>query len=225
MEDRMAEITLTEGTNRITLNEEIITNMFHHIYYDSRVWERTHWLGFPLLKCPLDTWIYQEIIYETRPDVIIETGTFQGGSALFMAFICDMVGNGEIVTIDIAGQQRPAHPRITYLTGSSTSPEIVDRVAELIKNKEKRLVILDSDHSREHVLNELRIYGNFVSQSSYLIVEDTNINGHPVRPDFGPGPMEAVEEFLRGNDLFVIDKAREKFFLTQNPNGYLRRVK
>jgi len=89
---------------------------------------------------------------------------------------------------------------------------------------EKAIVILDSDHGKEHVLDELRIYSRFVSRDSYLIVEDTNLNGHPVNPDFGPGPMEAVQDFLKNNDQFIIDKSREKFYLTFSPGGFLRRV-
>ena len=98
------------------------------------------------------------------------------------------------------------------------------QVGKLISDKDKVMVILDSDHHKEHVLNELRIYGKFVTKESYIIVEDTNINGHPVYPDFGPGPMEAVEEFLRENKNFVIDKTREKFYLTFNPRGYLKKI-
>ena len=87
------------------------------------------------------------------------------------------------------------------------------------------MVILDSDHSKEHVLKELKIYSEFVSVSSYLIVQDTNINGHPVLPNFGSGPMEAVDEFLKNNISFIRDKNKEKYFLSFNPRGFLRRVK
>ncbi len=87
------------------------------------------------------------------------------------------------------------------------------------------MAILDSDHHKEHVLRELEIYSKFVTRESYIIVEDTNINGHPVRSKFGPGPMEAVKEFLKMNDDFIIDRSREKFYLTFNPDGYLKKMK
>lgn len=87
------------------------------------------------------------------------------------------------------------------------------------------MVILDSDHKKVHVLNELKIYSKFVSKGSYLIVEDSNINGHPVLPNFGLSPMEAIKDFLKENKNFIIDKTKEKFFLTFNPNGYLKRIK
>jgi cephalosporin hydroxylase len=175
-------------------------------------WADTYWLGVPVLKCPLDLWIYQEIIFEVKPDVIIECGTFRGGSALFLAHMCDLVNNGRIISIDIEYREdRPKHERITYLIGSSTSEEIVRKVKSLIRDRDKVMVILDSDHHKEHVLKELKIYSKFVTKGSYLIVEDTNINGHPVVPDFGPGPLEAVEEFLKENKNFVADRTKEKF--------------
>ena len=210
--------------------EKSIVSPFHKLYYDTHVfgktWGNTFWLGIPTQKCPLDLWIYQEIIFEVRPDVIIECGTAKGGGALFLASMSDFVDNGRVVTIDIEDREgRPKHKRIKYLLGSSTSKEIVEKVRNLIKDGDKVMVILDSDHHKEHVLNELKIYSKFITKGSYLIVEDTNINGHPVAPDFGPGPMEAVEEFLRENKNFVVDKNKEKFYLTFNPKGYLQKIK
>lgn len=197
-------------------------NKFHKFYYNSKVWRRTFWLGTPIQKCPLDLWIYQEIIYKLKPDIIIETGTANGGSALYLANLCDLINNGEVITIDTAVKKnRPKHKRITYLTGSSISSDIIKLVKSLIKNKSKIMVILDSDHSKNHVLKELKIYSNFVTEDSYLIVEDTNINGHPVKLNFGLGPWESVNEFLKDNKNFYIDRTKEKFYLTFNPKGFL----
>jgi len=208
--------------------EENFINHFHKLYYESdeKTWKNTFWLGIPAQKCPLDLWIYQEIIFETKPGIIIETGTANGGSALFLATICDLSGKGEVITIDIESREnKPEHPRIKYFLGSSTSKAIVEGVQSFVRGKDGIMVILDSDHNREHVLKELEIYSKFVTRGGYLIVEDTNLNGYPVEPDFGPGPMEAVEEFLGTNKDFMIDKSREKFYLTFNPNGYLKRTK
>uniref|UniRef100_A0A7C4U6Z2 Cephalosporin hydroxylase n=1 Tax=candidate division WOR-3 bacterium TaxID=2052148 RepID=A0A7C4U6Z2_UNCW3 len=218
---------------RIYINpklEKNIVNLFHRLYYDSYLfnstWKKTFWLGVPILKCPLDLWNYQEIIFETKPDLIIETGTAEGGSAFFLASLCDLIKNGNIISIDIIkNEKRPKHKRIKYLNGSSISDEIVNKVKNEVKKYNKVMVILDSDHHKEHVYKELKIYSEFVSKGCYLIVEDTNINGHPVFPDFGPGPMEAVMQFLKENKNFVIDKNREKFLLTFNPMGYLLRIK
>ena len=146
---------------------------------------------------PLDLWVYQEILHELRPRFIVECGTAAGGSALFLASVCELLGVGEVVTVDIEERPgRPAHDRITYLRGSSVAEDVVGRVKGLVRDAAPVLVILDSDHSREHVLRELRLYGEIVTPGSYLIVEDTNVNGHPVSELHGPGPMEAVEQFL-----------------------------
>lgn len=109
-----------------------VTEAFHRLYYGTAVWKDTFWLGVPTQKCPLDLWIYQELLHELQPDLIIETGTAHGGSALYMACVCDQVGRGEIATVDIHPiEGRPAHDRITYLTGSSTDPEIAAEVERL----------------------------------------------------------------------------------------------
>jgi cephalosporin hydroxylase len=201
-----------------------VTEAFHRLYYDTAVWKDTYWLGTRTQKCPLDLWVYQEILHETRPELILETGTAHGGSALYLASVCDHLSRGEVVTVDISPiEGRPEHDRITYLTGSSTADEVVAEVERHVAGHERVLVILDSDHSRDHVLDELRIYSSWVTPGSYLIVEDTNVNGHPALPEHGPGPMEALEEFLAGTDEFEIDAAREKFFLTFNPRGFLRK--
>lgn len=192
------------------------------------------WLGYKTLKCPLDLWTYQEIIVELGIDLIVECGTRFGGSAYFFACLFDMLGKGRVVTVDIGdpgstdvdGTERPPpiHPRIEYVTGSSTAPAIVERITADIRPSDKVMVILDSDHRREHVLAELRAYAPLVSIESYLIVEDTNINGHPVLPEFGPGPWEAVETFVAENSDFIADEARERFLLTLNPRGYLWKI-
>lgn len=202
-----------------------IADRFHELYYDSWVWRHTYWMGVQTLKCPLDLWIYQEILFELRPQFIIECGTAAGGSALFLASMCDLLDEGRIVTVDIeADPNRPAHSRITYLQGSSTAESIVGEIKKIVGDDSPVMVILDSDHSREHVLQELRLYSGIVTEGSYLIVEDTNINGHPVLELHGAGPMEAVETFLNETDDFAFDREREKFFLTFNPKGYLKKL-
>lgn len=214
-----------------TIRKSIVRE-FQRLYYNtrSRTWQNTWWLGVPVIKCPLDLWVYQEILFELKPDVVIECGTSKGGSAYFLSSMCELVGHGRVITIDLYPKpNRPQHKRLTYLSGSSTDERILSELGRLIRDADgdsaSVLVILDSDHSRDHVLNELRLYSPLVTPGSYLIVEDTVLNGHPVWPDFGPGPMEAVDIFLSENDDFVIDTNREKFYLTWNPRGYLKRIR
>jgi len=158
--------------------------------------------GVTIWKCPLDLWLYQELLHELRPRLIVETGTAFGGSAYFLGDVCDTLGlDARITTIDIEPQpDRPQHSRVDYVTASSTAPDVVARVYASAPAGEPVLVILDSDHSRDHVLAELRAYADLVTVGSYVVVEDTNVNGHPAYPDFGPGPMEAVDAFLAEDD-------------------------
>src|SRR5215203_3701979 len=209
-----------------TADTSLLIDQFHALYYDrnEQTWGNTFWLGHHVLKCPLDLWTYQEILHEVQPELIIETGTYQGGSALFLASICDLLGRGEVLTIDVDRREdRPRHPRITYLTGSSTSHAVLRQVRRRARDRSHVLVILDSGHARKHVLAELRAYAPLVTPGSYLVVEDTNLNGHPVYEAFGPGPMEAVQDFLKERDDFEVDRSREKFLFTFNPGGWLRK--
>jgi cephalosporin hydroxylase len=202
-----------------------VVNDFHRLYYsDGTSWQETWWLGTRTLKCPLDLWMYQEIVYRTRPDVILETGTAHGGSALFLASVFDQIGSGEVVTADIDNaQERRDHHRITYLTGSSVDARVLEAMCTAASGR-RTMVILDSDHSAAHVAAELACYAPLVTEGCYLIVEDTNVNGHPVLPNFGPGPAEALQDFLAREDRFEVDTACEKHRLTLNPGGYLRRI-
>lgn len=198
---------------------------FHLLYYYGDTWQNTHWMGRKILKCPLDLWQYQEIVVSMRPDVILETGTAAGGSALFLAHLCDLTGHGRIVTVDIHHplDMLPAHERITYVTGSSVAPDVLDQVRAELGGATTVLVLLDSDHSAAHVRSELDHYQHFVTPGCYMVVEDSNVNGHPAGPRFGPGPMEAIDGFLATNPPFDVDASRERYLMTQNPRGYLRR--
>lgn len=197
------------------MSGEIIQE-FNDYYYRSSVWNNTRWLGVKCLKCPTDLWVYQEIIVEIKPDVIIETGTFKGGTSLFLANVCDLIGKGKVISVDVTKAIVSAHPRITYLIGDSKSKQIENQIKSLIKVGDVVMAILDSSHVREHVLEEMRIYGCLVTKGSYLIVEDTNEQG-------GSQALQAVKQFLDENDSFSIDESREKFFLSFNPKGWLRK--
>jgi cephalosporin hydroxylase len=218
-----------KGLRPLEPHEVAATEAFHRVYYDSWSGGRgtisLSWFGYRTLKSPLDLWTYQEILVETKPDLVVECGTRYGGSAYYIASILDLLGHGRVLTIDIEpAERRPTHPRISYLLGSSTNPVIVGQVRRQASGK-RTMVILDSDHSQAHVAAELGAYRDVVSVGSYLIVEDTNVNGHPVWPDHGPGPMEALDDFLASTSDFVVDPDRERFLMTLNPRGFLRRVR
>lgn len=205
-----------------------VVDSFHKLYYDEgilgKTWSQNRFLGVLVQKCPFELLAYQDILYKNKPDLIIETGTAYGGSAYFMASICDILNTGQIVTVDVADfGNLPKHKRIKYIRGSSVDPEVIMKLAELVKNAKKVMVILDSNHSYEHVIEELKLYNGFVTKGQYLIVEDTNVNGHPVRPEHGPGPMEALVEFLQDTTSFETDSEIEPY-LSFNPKGYLKKV-
>jgi cephalosporin hydroxylase len=235
---KVGRFTAPKGLRPLDADELAATEAFHRVYYDSWATSRADgvekkgrgtialsWFGYRTLKSPLDLWTYQEILVETRPNLVVECGTRHGGSAYYIASILDLLGDGRVVTIDIeAVKGRPVHPRISYLLGSSTDPGILAQVRRLAAGK-RTMVILDSDHSQAHVSAELAVYRDIVSVGSYLIVEDTNVNGHPVLPKHGPGPMEALDSFLATTDDFVVDADRERFMMTLNPRGFLRRVR
>jgi cephalosporin hydroxylase len=184
----------------------------------------TSWLGVDALKCPTDMWIYQEILQRTQPDIIVECGVRFGGSTLYLAHLCDLMGKGRVIgcdiTLSLVHEKVRAHARITLVEGSSTDPSTVANIARQCEGK-RTMVILDSDHSEKHVSNELRAYAPLVSKGCYLIVEDTNVNGHPAYPAHGPGPYEAVQKFLATTNEFRVDKNCERLLVTFNPSGYL----
>jgi len=213
------------------LNDQEIIKRFIHIFYKSEAWAKTKWLGIDSLQFPSDNWVVQEIIFETKPDYVIETGTFRGGTALFFATILEKVNEGgKVITVDIDPQiDEVSHiklfkERVEVIKGDSVSPEIMDAISKKVKGR-RVLVFLDSLHKKDHVLKELTLYSKFVSINSYIIVADTSLDIYGLEPGFGPGPMEAVKEFLITHENFKIDHSREKFLATFFPSGFLKRIK
>jgi len=189
-----------------------------------RKWRANTWFGVAAWKCPFDLWVMQELLYRIKPDYLIETGTAYGGSALYYAHLFDIAGHGEVITIDDnsgkkGSRNRKPHDRITYITGSSVDKRIVNHVSELVEGTTV-LVNLDSCHTEAHVYEELIAWSPIVSVGSYLVVEDTVLDANL----YGPGPMEAVQRWLIDNSNFQIDFNCEKFLLTFNPSGYLKRL-
>jgi cephalosporin hydroxylase len=205
-----------------------ITDRFIDLYYTSLGAYGVNWKGHELLKNPCDLWIYIELIQKIKPKYIIETGTHFGASALYFSDMVKMLGiDTTIITIDINPKLNfdATAAKIISLRGISTSTSIVNEVSRIIKPEDIVLVMLDSDHSKENVLNELNAYSRFVTLNSYLIVEDTIVNGHPTNLAHGPGPFEATQEFLSKNNNFEVDLDCQKFLLTYNNRGFLKRIR
>lgn len=178
-------------------------------------------------KLPLDLWVLQEIVTETNPDLIVETGTNYGGSALYFASLLELTGGGSVITIDRdisrVDERVLSDARITVVEGSSTSPEVASIVREEAQNR-RTMVDLDSAHGVDHVGEELSLYGPIVSPGCYLVVEDTIVDTHPLFPHHRSGPGMAIEAWLPDHPEFEVDPAREKYMASFQPGGYLRRL-
>ncbi len=199
------------------------------------------WMGRPIIQYPQDMIAMQEIIWEIKPDLIIETGIAHGGSLIYYASLLELIGNGEVLGIDIDIRQHnrkeiekhPMFKRIKMIEGSSIDEVIVDKVKEIADGNKKIVVCLDSNHTHEHVLNELKYYSPLVSVNSYIIVFDTIVEDLPEgyfsqkRPwGIGNNPRTAVDEFLKNNDNFIIDKSIDnKLLISVTPRGYLKKIK
>lgn len=199
------------------------------------------WLGRPIIQYPQDIMAMQEIIWKVKPDLIVETGVAHGGSLVFYASMLELLGgDSQIVGIDIdirphnraAIEAHPLYRRIVLLEGSSTDQHIVDSVYNLAKERRSILVVLDSNHTHDHVLKELELYSPLVQQGGYLVVFDTVVEDMPDgffhdRPwGRGNNPKTAVRQFLKTNDRFEVDpEYQQKLLLTVAPEGYLKCVK
>lgn len=199
------------------------------------------WMGRPIIQYPQDMIAMQELIWQIQPDLIIETGIAHGGSLIYYASILELIGHGEVLGIDIdirahnrtEIEMHPMFKRITMIEGSSISPETIEKVVEFAKDRKKILVSLDSNHTHEHVMDELRIYSSFVSEGSYIVVFDTIVEDLPEgyfsqkRPwGVGNNPKTAVHEFLENNNNFIIDHSIDnKLLISVAPGGYLKRIK
>ena len=195
------------------------------------------WLGLPVIQMPPDILAVQEIIWSTRPQLVIETGVARGGSLVLSATVLEILGEGRVLGIDVdirshnrlALEEHPLSKRIDLIEGSSTDPAVLDEVVRRCHGLTRVMAILDSNHTHDHVLSELRAYAPLVTVGQYLVVADTIVEHIPVqehRPrEWGPGnnPATALAEFLRSESRFEADAALDaKLLLTSTPGGYLR---
>lgn len=228
------EMSLDQGLQKKAL--EVLVEADRHRWIHQNTW-----MGEPLLNLPQDMFAIQDIIWRTRPEFVIEVGVAWGGGMLFEASLLEMLGGQKVIGIDIfippdLRQRLASHgklsDRLVLIEGSSTAPETLAQVKALLGGSRKALVMLDSYHTQEHVLNELRCYAPFVEKGQYLICGDTVVEYippqlHRTRP-WGPGnnPATAVKEFLSENDRFVVDeKIDQRLLLSCHPGGYLQAIK
>jgi cephalosporin hydroxylase len=241
--DEAFEQSKQENIRRLRQNEELRRLSVQWITEVSRLQYSYNftWMDRPIIQFPPDIVAMQEIIWQVRPDLIVETGVARGGSLIFYASMLELLGgDGRVVGIDIDIREHnrveiEAHPmikRITMIEGSSTDEGVVQQVRRLAADCPCVMVVLDSMHTHDHVLAELRLYSALVTTGSYLAVMDTIIDDMPADcfPDrpWGPGnnPATAVREFLQDNDRFVVDHEIDgKLLITVAPSGYLKCVK
>jgi cephalosporin hydroxylase len=197
---------------------------FIDAFWRSGEWHRTTWLGKWTHRAPTDLLAYQELICRVRPKWIVETRTGAGGRALFLASICELIGNGQVLSIDSFPLANPPdHPRITYLHGDPAAERTAAQAREIVGERPRGLVILGGAPGPQ-VVEAFRNYAPLVPVGSYVVVEDTILGGHPVWPDFGPGPKGAAKEIVEQGE-FMPDLSLERYALTFNVEGFLKRVR
>ncbi len=217
-----------------------LSNAWRAMALERKYMNNFSWLGRPMIQLPMDAMAMQELIWAVQPDLIIETGVAHGGSVVLSASMLELIGHGQVVGVDIDIREHnrkeiEAHPlahRISLIQGSSVAPEVVAKVRALAEGKKKVLVFLDSNHTHEHVLAELKAYADLVSVGSYCVVFDTFVEDMPAdyvwtdRPwGKGNNPKTAVWEWLKDHPAFVIDKSVEdRLLVTSAPDGFLQRI-
>jgi cephalosporin hydroxylase/predicted O-methyltransferase YrrM len=200
-----------------TLRDEFID-----AYWHTQAWRRTTWFGVPVGRPPTDLLALQEVVAEVRPDVIVETGSGDGGRAWYLATLCELAGHGRVLTIGASDGAVP-HPRITPVPGDALDAGVVQAVHDAVAGG-RALVVLGAAADRERTIAEFAAYQDLVPAGSYVVVEDTVLNGHPVRPEFGPGPLEAVKEVIKRFGDFAVDPTLEAHALTFDRMGFLKRL-
>jgi len=199
------------------------------------------WMGRPIIQYPNDMFIIQELVWQIKPDLIIETGIAHGGSIIFLASMLELIGKkGKVIGIDIdirkhnknEIEKHPMIKRIIMIEGSSTDDAVIDKVYNIAENKKVIMVILDSNHTHSHVIKEMNFYGKLVTVGSYMVIFDTCIENFPKgycknrQWDVGNNPMTALDEFLEKNNNFIIDEfLNSKAILSNAPRGFLKRFK
>jgi cephalosporin hydroxylase len=214
---------LTEAVLMTRREHNDVLQQYHEVWYNApHTWHYTQFLNIGVMKSPNDLWVYQDIMVNHKPQTVIETGTYQGGSALWLASLADLLSlDMKIFTIDIKDFRRCAHPKITFIRGDSTDPLLAADLIEQIEGP--LLVILDADHSAEHVRKELELYASMCKVGDWLVVEDTNITWPGEHGD--RGAAGGLADYLAEHPgEWRQDILSERYLLTMNPGGWMQRI-
>lgn len=216
---------IAQSIYRRYLHPQVPAWFFDQLVEHTENFSHVTWLGRPIWQNVFDLWVMQETIAEIKPALFIETGTNRGGSALFVAHLFDLMNHGEVVTVDVEKLHDINHPRISFVLGSSVSSQIVDAIRTRAASATGPVMVtLDSDHTESHVSAELAAYAPLVTPGSYCLVQDGVIDTLPRFAGGRPGPLEAINTFLRSHPEFEVDEARSrKFLISHHPRGWLRR--
>lgn len=241
--DHPTQITVTTGTEKKAFDLyspegfEIISQLWVKAYVQSRLTHEVTWMGIPIIQFPQDICMMQELLWKVRPDVIVECGVAHGGSLVFYASQMELMGKGRVIGVDVEirhhnrlaiNNHMMAH-RIELIEGSSIDLQTVGLVKDKIKGARRVMVVLDSNHSTEHVARELELYSDMVTEGSYLIAMDGAQAYVWDIPNAKPGweednPLIAIERFVKRDKRFVIDEHYTRLIVTSNPKGFLRRL-
>lgn len=205
---------------------------------ENRLAYEIDWLGVPVIQTPEDLILIQELIFKIQPDFIIETGIAHGGGLIYYASLMESLNKGEVIGVDIEIREHnrkviKSHPlfkRIEMIEGNSISTQTIKNLRARIPKNSKVIICLDSNHTKAHVLKELQLYQKFVIVGSYIVVFDTSTSklaelGVCEKKYINNGPKEAIDEFLKTNKDFIVDKEFNKLYISSSPNGYLKRVR
>jgi cephalosporin hydroxylase len=233
--DNLGECSTVDLYSRDGL--DMLTNLWIKVAAEHRLMYETNWLGRPIIQFPADVIMIQELLWKVRPDVVIETGVAHGGSLVLSASVLELIGNGKVIGVDVeirphnraAIEAHPLKSRIELIEGSSTAPETFAIVHGFAAGARRVMVILDSDHTRAHVLREMELYGPLVTPGSYLVAHDGAQAWVSDIPHGKPewkldSPLQAVHEFLATHKEFCIDPQCHRLGITSSPDGYLKRL-
>jgi cephalosporin hydroxylase len=235
------KVTTTEGEREVDIYTpegfEVVANLWTRSNWQRKLSYEVTWLGIPIIQLPEDILMVQELIWKNRPDMIVESGVAHGGALILYASLLELLGRGRVIGVDIeirkynrlAIESHPASRRIRLIEGSSTDESTLKAVRACIQPGDRVMVMLDSNHTRDHVRAELELYAPLVNPGGYIIVFDEVMPMVADAPNGKPtwdvdNPLEAVRDFLATHPDFEVDRSYERLAATYCRNGFLRRT-